>query len=95
MKGDVLVRIKQLLDKLSGIFDEQHHAQLEKYKSLRKVLKALQVEKSDLKGSLEKTKDEQTRHKLESRLKVVSAQHKKGLRLLKNLKKVRKGETTS
>ena len=95
MKGDDPVRIKQLLDKLSGILDEERQAQLEKYKSLKKVLKALRVEKTNLEDSLEKAEDEEARHNIESRLKVVSAQRKKGLKLLKDLKKERKGQTAS
>ena len=95
MKGDDPVRIKQLLDKLSGILDEERQAQLEKYKSLKKVLKALRVEKINLEDSLEKAEDEEARHNIESRLKVVSAQRKKGLKLLKDLKKERKGQTAS
>jgi len=89
------VRVKQLLDKLSGILDEDRKVQLKKYKSLKKVLKALRVEKSDLENALEKTEDEETRHDIESRLKVVSAQRKKGLKVLKDLKQERKGKTTS
>jgi len=89
------VRIKQLLDKLSGILDEERKVQLEKYKSLKKVLKALRTEKTDLELSLEKTEDEETQHNIESRLKVISAQRKKGLKLMKDLKKERKGETAS
>ncbi|MDH3901808.1 MAG: hypothetical protein OEU84_09255 [Xanthomonadales bacterium] len=89
------MRIKQLLDKLSGILDEERKVQLEKYKSLKKVLKALRTEKTDLELSLEKTEDEETQHNIESRLKVISAQRKKGLKLMKDLKKERKGETAS
>ena len=89
------MRVKQLLDKLSEILDEERQAQLEKYKSLKKVLKALRVEKSDLEDSLEKTEDEETRHNIESRLKIVSAQRKKGLNVLKDLKKEREGKTPS
>ena len=89
------MRIKQLLDKLSEILDEERQAQLEKYKSLKKVLKALREEKSDLEVSLEKTRDEEIRHNIESRLKVVSAQRKKGLKLLKDLKRERKEKTAS
>lgn len=89
------MRIKQLLDKLSGILDEERKVQLEKYKSLKKVLKALRAEKTDLELSLEKTEDEETRHNIESRLKVISAQRKKGLKLMKDLKKERKGEIAS
>ena len=95
MKGDDPVRIKQLLDKLSGILDEERQAQLEKYKSLKKVLKALRAEKINLEDSLEKADDEEARHNIESRLKVVSAQRKKGLTLLKDLKKERKGQTAT
>ena len=89
------MRIKQLLDKLFEILDEERQAQLEKYKSLKKVLKALREEKSDLEVSLEKTRDEEIRHNIESRLKVVSAQRKKGLKLLKDLKRERKEKTAS
>ena len=86
------MKIKQLLDKLSGILDEDRKIQMEKYKSLKKVLKALRNEKVDLEITLKKTKDEETRHRIESRLKVVSAQRQKGLKVLKELKKEKKGK---
>lgn len=89
------MRIKQLLDKLSGILDEDRKVQVEKYKSLKKVLKALRNEKTGLEKTLENTENEETRHQIESRLKIVSAQRKKGLKLMKDLKKERKGETAS
>ena len=89
------MRIKQLLDKLSGILDEDRKVQVEKYKSLKKVLKALRNEKTGLEKTLENTENEEIRHQIESRLKIVSAQRKKGLKVLKDLKKERKGETAS
>lgn len=95
MKEDVPVRIKQLLDKLSEILDEDRKVQVEKYKSLKKVLKALRNEKTGLEKTLENTENEEIRHQIESRLKIVSAQRKKGLKVLKDLKKEREGKTTS
>ena len=89
------MRIKQLLDKLSGILDEDRKVQMEKYKSLKKVLKALRNEKTGLEKTLENTENEEIRHQIESRLKIVSAQRKKGLKVLKDLKEERKGETAS
>ena len=85
------MKITQLLDKLSGILDEDSHVQMKKYKSLKKVLKALRKEKSDLQKTLENTGDEEIRHGIEIRLKVITAQRKKGLELLKNLKKKKRG----
>ena len=89
------MRIKQLLDKLSEILDEDRKVQVEKYKSLKKVLKALRNEKTGLEKTLENTENEEIRHQIESRLKIVSAQRKKGLKVLKDLKKEREGKTTS
>ena len=89
------MRIKQLLDKLAEILDEDRKVQVEKYKSLKKVLKALRNEKTGLEKTLENTENEEVRHQIESRLKIVSAQRKKGLKVLKGLKKEREGKTTS
>ena len=84
------MRIKKLLDKLKGILSAERHAQLEKYSSLKKVLKALRVEKSRLKKELAESSDENERQDLATRLKVISAQRNKGLTVLKELKKERK-----
>jgi chaperonin cofactor prefoldin len=82
--------VKKLLDKLKDILSAERHAQLEKYSSLKKVLKALRVEKSRLKKELAESSDENERQDLATRLKVISAQRKKGLTVLKELKKERK-----
>ena len=81
------MNVKQLLDKLAGILNDERHAQIEKYKSLKKVLKALRNEKVALHAKLEYTQDEAQRQEIESRLKIVTAQRKKGLLVLKELKK--------
>jgi hypothetical protein len=87
------VKIKLLLDKLSGILNDERKAQLEKYKSLKKVLKALRNEKAILEETLAQTNDEELQHEIQSRLQIISAQRKKGLKVLKELKEERKGTT--
>ena len=84
------MRVKKLLDKLKDILSAERHAQLEKYASLKKVLKALRVEKTRLKKDLAESSDENERRELATRLKVISAQRKKGLTVLKELQKERK-----
>lgn len=84
------MKIKKLLDKLKDILSADRQAQLEKYKSLKSVLKSLRNEKKGLEKELADTKDEEKQQKLASRLKVISMQRKKGLKLLKELKKERK-----
>jgi len=84
------MKIQKLLDKLKDILSADRQAQLEKYKSLKKVLKALRLEKKGLERTLSDTTDEEKRQEISSRLKVISMQRKKGLRLLKELKEERK-----
>ena len=84
------MKIKLLLDKLAGILNDERHAQIEKYKSLKKVLKALRNEKKILEETLSQTQDVELQHEIESRLKIISAQRTKGLKVLKDLKKEKK-----
>jgi len=88
------VKIKLLLDKLSGILNDERHAQIEKYKSLKKVLKSLRKEKATLQETLERTTDKQLQNEIELRLKIISAQRKKGLKVLNDLKQERKGKSS-
>lgn len=81
---------QKLLNKLKDILDADRQAQLEKYKSLKKVLESLRTEKKALERRLSDTTDEEQRQELSSRLKVISMQRKKGIRLLKELKEERK-----
>ncbi len=84
------MKIQKLLNKLKDILNADRQAQLEKYKSLKKVLKSLRTEKEGLEERLSDTTDEEQRQELSSRLKVISMQRKKGIRLLKELKEERK-----
>ena len=84
------MKIQKLLNKLKDILNADRQAQLEKYKSLKKVLKSLRTEKEGLEERLSDTTDEEQRREVSSRLKVISMQRKKGIRLLKELKEERK-----
>ena len=86
------MKIKKLLDKLKNILNSEHEVQLEKYKSLKKVLKALRFEKTQLEAEMAETDDVQRQEEIASRLKVIRVQRKKGLSLLEDLKKVRKAQ---
>ena len=88
------MKIKLLLDKLSGILNDERQAQIEKYKSLKKVLKSLRKEKVTLQETLERTTDKQLQNEIELRLKIISAQRKKGLKVLNDLKQERKGKAS-
>ncbi|RZW19057.1 MAG: hypothetical protein EX260_08580 [Desulfobulbaceae bacterium] len=84
------MKIQKLLDKLKDILSADRQAQREKYKSLKKVLKSLRVEKKGLEKNLSDTNDEEKQQEISSRLKVISMQRKKGLKLLKELKEERR-----
>ena len=49
---------RKLLDKLKGILSAEHDAQQKKYKSLKKILKALRDEKAHLKKEIERVTDD-------------------------------------
>lgn len=83
------MRAEKMLEKLKDILSAERHKQLEKYQSLKKVLKALRVEKRRYEEELSSETDEAARHELASRLKVISKQRNKGLQVLKELKEER------
>ena len=83
------MKAEQMLAKLRDILSAERQAQLEKYASLKKVLKALRDEKRKLGKELENETDEVAKHEVASRLKVISKQRKKGLKVLQELKEER------
>ena len=84
------MKAEKMLDKLRDILSAERHAQLKKYKSLKKVLKELREERRKFKEQLSNETDEEARHEIAARLKVISRQRQKGLIVLKELKKERK-----
>lgn len=89
------MKIQKMLDKLKDILSAERRAQLEEYDSLKKVLKALRAEKRKLAQKLESESDEVAREEIASRLRVVSKQRKKGLKVLKELKEERQQARTN
>jgi len=83
------MKSEKMLEKLKDILSAERHKQLEKYQSLKKVLKALRNKKRRYEEELLKETDEEARHELASRLKVISKQRNKGLKVLKELKEER------
>ena len=83
------MKSEKMLEKLKDILSAERTKQLEKYQSLKKVLKALRVEKRRYEEELSNETDEEARHELASRLKVISKQRNKGLKVLKELKEER------
>lgn len=89
------MNMQKMLDKLKDILSAERRAQLEEYDSLKKVLKALRAEKRKLAQKLESESDEVAREEIASRLRVVSKQRKKGLKVLKELKEERQQARTN
>jgi len=83
------VKYQKLLNKLKDILSTKRQAQLEKYSSLKKVLKSLRSEQKKLEEELAADIDEETRQEIATKLKVISKQRKKGLEVLQELKKER------
>jgi len=83
------VKYQKLLSKLKDILSAKRQAQLEKYSSLKKVLKSLRSEQKKLEEELAADIDEETRQEIATKLKVISKQRKKGLEVLQELKKER------
>jgi len=83
------VNYQKLLNKLKDILSAKRQAQLEKYSSLKKVLKSLRLEQKKLEEELAADIDDETRQEIATKLKVISKQRKKGLEVLQELKKER------
>ena len=81
---------RKLLEKLKDILNAKRNAQVTKYKSLKEVLKSLRKKKVKLEGELSTETSDEKREKILSKLHVISAQRKKGLEVLKELKVERK-----
>ena len=86
------MKYQKLINKLKDILSAERQAQLEKYSSLKKVLKSLRSEKKKLEKEIVGDLDDDTRREITSKLKVISKQRKKGLKVLQELKEERDGK---
>ena len=86
------MKYQKMLNKLKDILSAKRKAQLKKYSSLKKVLRALREEKNKVEVELAGDIDDDTRSEMTSKLKVITKQRKKGLTVLKELKEERDAE---
>lgn len=86
------MKYQNLLDKLKDILSAKRQAQLEEYSSLKKVLKLLRAESKRLEEAAAGDIDDEARREIASKLKVISKQRKKGLKVLQELKEERDAE---
>lgn len=84
------MKTKKLLNKLKDILGSERQAQLAKYDALKKVSKSLRIKKINLERELEGEMDENVKEEITSKLKIISAQRKKAIKLLNELKAERK-----
>lgn len=83
------MKSNELLDVLKKYLGIDRRAQLAKYDSIKKVLKKLKKKENALKDKLKKELDEKAHIRLAKEMDVLSAQRKKGLKMLKELKKAK------
>ena len=80
------MKLKKLLNRLSALTDAKQHEQLEQCQTLKKTLKQLKQKNRDLKKRLAIEKDSDKRHEIEDKIKIIKAQRRKGLALLKEIR---------
>jgi len=80
----------KLLDKLKNYLDANRRAQIAKYDSIKRVLKKLKKKENALKDMLKKEHNDKARKRLEKEMDVLSAQRKKGVKMLKELREAKK-----
>jgi len=84
------MKANKLLEKLKDYLGAERRAQLAKYDSIKRVLKKLKKKENALKDKLKKEHDGKANNQLKKEMDVLSAQRKKGVKMLKELKEARK-----
>lgn len=84
------MNIRKLLEKAEEFLSSAERRRKEKRKYLKHVIKKLKKHEEKLIGKLDTEVEEATREKLEKDIKLAHAHRKKGLKVLKGLKKAKK-----
>ena len=84
------MNIQILLEKTKAFLDTAERKRKEKRKYLKHVIKKLKKHEKKLIARLESEADKATRDKLEKEINLAHAHRKKGLKVLKGLKKANK-----
>ncbi len=80
------MKANDLLKAVKNFVDSNRRERMAKYDSLKRLMKKLKVKQNLLKEKISDESDDKIKTRLEEELKVLKAQRKKGLRLLKELK---------
>ncbi|MBV1882604.1 MAG: hypothetical protein KUG82_13280 [Pseudomonadales bacterium] len=93
------MKLKKALKKMTEYLNSDRRYQLAQYDSIKKVLKKLKSKRNQLRekiafidnnqDEIHKANNSDERQKLQSKLDIVNAQRKKGVRLMKELKSIR------
>jgi hypothetical protein len=84
------MKSNKLLEILKGYLGIERRAQIAKYDSIKNVLKKLKKKENTLKDKLKKEPAGEAREQLEKEMEVLSAQRKKGMAMLKEIKEEKK-----
>ena len=84
------MKLKKLRESITELTDADQKVQLEKYKKIKKTLKELKKKCKELEEKISTETDENHIKELKNKQKIITTQRRKGLVLLKELKKIRK-----
>ena len=86
------MKVKKLMVQLADYLNAERRAQIAKYDAIKKILRKLKKKTNLLKSRLENEQSEAKREHLKQEIEVMTAQRKKGVSILKEIKAVRKKE---
>lgn len=86
------MKIKKLISQTEEFLNSDAHKRKEKKKHLKQVLQKLRAYEEELSQRLETETDPGKREKIERKIALAHAQRKKGVSILKTLKKKKNGE---
>lgn len=88
------MKTKKLLKKVREYLDADHREQVERSKSIRKVLKELKEHERELKVSVKTEPSDEKRQTIQNEIDVLRAQRKKGVAIVKAIRRSSKRETS-
>ncbi|WP_372738967.1 hypothetical protein [Neptunomonas sp.] len=75
-----------LLKTIENFVDTNRRERIKRYESLQRLMKKLKIKQNQLKDKVKNESNKKCKKRLEEKIRVLKAQRKKGLKLLKELK---------
>ncbi len=75
-----------LLKTIENFVDTNRRERIKRYESLQRLMKKLKIKQNQLKDKVKNESNKKFKKRLEEKIRVLKAQRKKGLKLLKELK---------